>query len=78
MTINGSFAGYSGRGRGLSGLCLGGTGRFTFEVGLPAFGLSSIVSQEMARSSYSRRPQTSQIQAGKFGTVINSSPNQVK
>jgi hypothetical protein len=32
----------------------------------------------MARGSYSRRPQTSQTHAGKFGTVINSSFNQVK
>ncbi len=44
----------------------------------PAFGLSSIVSQEMARSSYSRLPHMSQIQAGKLGTMISSSPSQVK
>jgi len=78
MTIFGSFADYSGRGRVLSALGLGGIGRFVFEVGLPAFGLSNIESHDIARSSYSRRPQKSQIQAGKFGTVISSSPNQVK
>lgn len=47
-------------------------------VGFPAFGLSSMVSQEMARSSNSRLPHMSQIQAGKLGTMISSSPSQVK
>lgn len=37
-----------------------------------------MVSQEMAFSSYSRRPQTSHIQAGKFGTVTSSSFSHVK
>src|SRR5690349_4176241 len=37
-----------------------------------------MVSQEMARSSYSRLPHISQIQAGKLGTMINSSPSHVK
>lgn len=52
--------------------------RLTRRVGLPAFGSRSMVSQEMARSSYSRLPHMSQTQAGKFGTVISSSPSQVK
>jgi hypothetical protein len=47
-------------------------------VGRPAFGLRSMVSHEMAFSSYSRRPHTSQTQAGKFGTVTSSSFSQVK
>lgn len=44
----------------------------------PVSGFSSVFSQFTARISYSRRPQTSQIQAGKFGTVTSSSFNQVK
>ena len=52
--------------------------RLSRRVGLPALGLSSIVSQAMARSSNSRLPHMSQIQAGKLGTMINSSPSQVK
>ena len=47
-------------------------------VGLPAVGSKSIANQDTAFSSYSRFPQTSQIHAGKFGTVINSSPSHVK
>ena len=62
-----------GRGSGL----ITGTCR-AFDDDLPVFGLKSIVSHEIARSSYSRRPHTSQTQAGKFGTVISSSLNQVK
>ena len=56
------------------GLCV----RLTRRVGFPAFGSRSIASQEMARSSYSRLPHMSQIQAGKLGTVMSSSPSQVK
>lgn len=52
--------------------------RLRRRVGFPALGLRSMVSQAMARSSYSRFPHMSQIHAGKFGTVINSSPSQVK
>jgi hypothetical protein len=78
MAIKYSFMDYSGRGWLVRDLGSSGIDRRNFEVDLPAFGLSNIDNQEMARSSYSRRPQTSQIQAGKFGTVINSSPNQVK
>jgi hypothetical protein len=52
--------------------------RLIRRVGFPAFGLRSIVSQEMACSSYSRFPHMSHTQAGKLGTVINSSPSQVK
>jgi hypothetical protein len=37
-----------------------------------------MVNQEIAFSSYSRFPHTSQTQAGKWGTVINSSPIHVK
>ena len=47
-------------------------------VGLPALGLRSMASHEIARSSKSRLPHMSQIQAGKFGTMISSSPSQVK
>src|SRR5689334_630894 len=52
--------------------------RLTRRVGFPALGSRSMVSHEMARSSYSRFPHMSQIQAGKFGTMISSSPSQVK
>jgi hypothetical protein len=37
-----------------------------------------MVSHEIDFSSYSRRPHTSQTQAGKFGTMISSSLSQVK
>ena len=47
-------------------------------VGLPAFGFNSIVNHAMARSSNSRLPHMSQTQAGKLGTMISSSPSQVK
>ncbi len=44
----------------------------------PALGFNNMVSHEIARWSYSRFPQRSQTQAGKLGTVINSSFSQVK
>ena len=47
-------------------------------MGFPALGLRNIVNQEMARSSNSRLPHISQTQAGKLGTMINSSPSHVK
>lgn len=50
----------------------------TRRVGFPALGLSSMLIQAMACPSYSRLPHMSHIQAGKFVTVINSSPSQVK
>ncbi len=50
----------------------------TRRVGFPALGLSRMLIQAMACSSYSRLPHISHIQAGKFVTVINSSPSQVK
>ena len=50
----------------------------TRRVGFPALGLSNMLIQAMACSSYSRLPHMSQIQAGKFVTVISSSPSQVK
>ena len=37
-----------------------------------------MVIHAIARSSYSRLPHISHTQAGKLGTVINSSPSQVK
>jgi alpha-ketoglutarate-dependent taurine dioxygenase len=40
--------------------------------------IRSIVSQAIARLSNSRLPHISQIQAGKWGTIINSSPSQEK
>ena len=46
-------------------------------VELPAFGLRSRDNWFMADASNSRRPHTSQTQAGKSGTVIRSFPNQV-
>jgi len=45
---------------------------------LPVLGLSSRESWLSAWVSYSRRPQISQTQAGKSGTLISSSPIQVK
>ncbi len=48
------------------------------EVGEPACGLRSRLSSFNAFGSYSRRPQISQIQHGKSGTVIKTSPSQVK
>ncbi|MEJ2348391.1 MAG: hypothetical protein P8Y03_01260 [Anaerolineales bacterium] len=44
----------------------------------PADVFSKVFNQVMARGSNSRRPQTSQIQAGKLGTVTSSPFSQVK
>jgi len=57
---------------------LGGEMRLWDEVGLPVSGLSMMVNQSTARWSYSRRPQISHTQAGKLGTLTNSSSTQVK
>lgn len=45
---------------------------------LPVAGSSSAFNQAIALESNSRRPHMSQTQAGKLGTVISSSSNQVK
>lgn len=47
-------------------------------LGSSLIGLSRIASWLSAAESYSRLPQISHTQAGKSGTVINSSPSQVK
>jgi len=56
-----------------------GPGDLVFRPALPPVaGLSSVFNQVIARGSNSRRPHISQTQAGKLGTVTNSSSNQVK
>jgi hypothetical protein len=67
---------YSTGGCGRVGLRRGGGLRRIPER--PVSGFKSIFSQVIARLSYSRRPHKSQTQAGKFGTVINSSFSHVK
>jgi len=73
-----AIAAYSRMGRALPIFsCRGRIFRFIGGA-LPVSGLRSMTSQEMARASYSRRPQTSHTQAGKLGTVTSSSSSQVK
>jgi hypothetical protein len=74
----GALLSYSGRGRAEPGRARCRKVGWRCRVGFPAVGLSSMLSQDTAFSSYSRLPQTSQTQAGKFCTVMSSSPNHVK
>ena len=50
----------------------------TRRVGFPALGLSNMLIHVMVCSSYSRLPHMSHIQAGKFVTVISSSPSRLE